>query len=136
MADDVVRVAIAVVEQSGCYLVGTRKTGEVLAGLAEFPGGKCLPAEDASACAVRECREETGVNVSALRRLYACDHTYEHGSLSLEFWLCAPEAEQNVSNPPGNGFQWLPAQTLKSLQFPAANEPVIQLLTADSPSVG
>ncbi len=48
MADDVARVAIAVVEHSGYYLVGTRKPGEVLAGHAEFPGGKCLPGEEAA----------------------------------------------------------------------------------------
>ena len=76
------------------------------------------------------------MKVTALRLLYACHHTYDHGSLSLEFWLCSPDVEQDVSHPADNGFQWLPAQTLKSLHFPAANEPVIQLLTADLPSVG
>jgi 8-oxo-dGTP diphosphatase len=136
MADDVERVAIAVVEQSGCYLVGTRKADEVLAGFAAFPGGKCLPNEEASACAIRECREETGMNVTSLRRLHACRHAYEHGLLELEFWLCRPEVARDVAKPVNNGFQWLPAQALKSLHFPAANAPVIQLLTAASGSVG
>jgi mutator protein MutT len=134
MTDDVKRVAIAVVELSGCYLVGTRKAGEALAGLAEFPGGKCLPGEEASACAIRECREETRVKVTALRRLYACRHSYEHGLLELEFWLCRPDVAHDVGKPVDNGFHWQPAQALKSLQFPAANEPVIRLLAADSRS--
>lgn len=136
MADDVERVAIAVVEQSGCYLVGTRKTGEVLAGLAEFPGGKCLPGEDAPACGVRECYEETGIKVVALRRLFACRHAYGHGLLELEFWLCRPEISQDVAKPANNGFRWLPVQALKSLHFPPANRPVIELLTADTPFLG
>jgi 8-oxo-dGTP diphosphatase len=135
MADDVQRVAIAVVEQSGCYLVGTRKSGDVLAGLAEFPGGKCLPGEDASACGIRECREETGVKVVAVRRLFVCRHAYDHGMLDLEFWLCRPEVAQDVAKPVANGFKWVSAQALKSLHFPAANWPVLELLTAGSPSV-
>jgi 8-oxo-dGTP diphosphatase len=137
MTDDVARVAIAVVEQSGYYLVGTRKADEALAGHAEFPGGKCLPGEEATVCAVRECREETSLAVVAARRLYACRHTYGHGSLDLEFWLCRPEQMIiDLSQPVENGFRWVPAQVLKSLHFPTANEPVIRLLSADTHSVG
>ena len=103
MADVVKRVAVAVVEQGGRYLVGTRKPGEVLAGQAEFPGGKCLPDEDFAACAVRECREETGLDVVTLRLLYTCRHTYAHGTLDLEFWLCRPAATENAEAA-GGGF--------------------------------
>ena len=137
MADDVSRVAIAVVEQSGCYLVGTRKPGDVLAGHAEFPGGKCLSGETAAGCAVRECREETGVTVVAVRCLAACRHTYAHGTIDLEFWLCRPEPIiADLSPPVDNGFRWMPAQALKSLHFPAANEHVIRFLTAEPHSAG
>lgn len=129
MADVVKRVAVAVVEQGGRYLVGTRKPGAVLAGRAEFPGGKCQPDEDFAACAVRECCEETGLGVVALRRLYTCRHTYAHGTLDLEFWLCRPALAENAGAVSG-GFEWVPAQSLKSLHFPAANAPVIGLLAA------
>ena len=129
MADVVKRVAIAVVEQGGRYLVGTRKPGEVLAGRAEFPGGKCQPDEDFAACAVRECREETGLDVVVLRRLYTCRHTYAHATLDLEFWLCRPASPESTGAV-GGGFEWVPAQSLKSLHFPDANGPVIELLSA------
>jgi 8-oxo-dGTP diphosphatase len=136
MADEVQRVAIAVVEQDGQYLVGTRKAGEALAGRAEFPGGKCLPDEDGAACAIRECREETGLDVIAVRRLSACRHVYGYGTLELEFWLCRPKLRGEKPPASGGGFEWLPVQSLKSLNFPDANRPVIGLLTADTESVG
>jgi 8-oxo-dGTP diphosphatase len=135
MADVVKRVAVAVVEQGGRYLVGTRKPGEVLAGRAEFPGGKCVTDEDFAACAVRECREETGLDVTAVRRLYTCRHTYAHCTLDLEFWLCRPAAAENAG-PVGGGFEWVSAQSLKSLHFPDANGPVIGLLSAGLESMG
>jgi 8-oxo-dGTP diphosphatase len=136
MADEVQRVAIAVVEQDGHYLVGTRKAGGALAGRAEFPGGKCLPGEDGAACAIRECREETGLDVIAVRRLFACRHVYGYGTLDLEFWLCRPKLRGENSPAAGGGFEWLPVQSLKSLIFPDANRPVIGLLTAGTESVG
>jgi 8-oxo-dGTP diphosphatase len=135
MADEVQRVAVAVIEQDGRYVVGTRRPGELLAGRAEFPGGKCLPTENGSACAVRECREETGLDVTALRLLYACRHPYAHGTLDLEFWLCRP-ASPETSRTVGGGFQWLPLQALKSLHFPEANRPVLSLLAAGTESIG
>ena len=140
MDPEVQHVAIAVVELGGLYLVGTRKPGEPLAGRAEFPGGKCLPGEEGSACAVRECREETGLDVTAVSRLYACRHAYPHATLELEFWLCrpTPAGPRDVPVPlaPRGGFEWLPVQTLKSLPFPEANQPVLALLAAGPEFVG
>lgn len=129
------RVAIAVVEDAGRYLVGTRKAPTSLAGQAEFPGGKCLPGEESAACAVRECREETGLVVTAIRCLYACRHAYPHGTLDLEFWLCRPETSA-FEPPTAGGFEWLPAQALQSLRFPDANEPVLRLIAVGPLSVG
>lgn len=131
MADSVQRVAIAVVEHGGAYLVGTRGSGDLLAGYAEFPGGKCRPNEESAACAVRECHEETGLAVVAVSRLYFCRHTYPHGTLDLEFWLCRPAT---ASMEVGGGYAWLSAQALKSLQFPEANRPLIDRLAAGNHS--
>jgi 8-oxo-dGTP diphosphatase len=123
------RVAIAVIEHGGCYLVGTRGRDQSLAGRAEFPGGRCQPGEESSACAVRECREETGLAVTAIRKLCDCRHTYTHGALDLEFWLCRPERDENRDHPSG-GFRWVPSEALKSLDFPEANRAVLEILTA------
>jgi 8-oxo-dGTP diphosphatase len=132
MGQTIQRVGIAVVEHDGRYLVGTRRINDVLGGHAEFPGGKCLPNESAAACAVRECLEETGLAVTAMRLMHACRHTYPHGPLDLEFWLCQPDAPKETVA--GSGYEWLTAKALKSLPFPEANRSVIEQIVTRSPS--
>jgi mutator protein MutT len=131
--DSVEHVAIAIVEHEGRYLVGTRGPDQPLPGRAEFPGGRCLPGEGGQACVVRECREETGLAVTAIRLLNQGRHTYPHGTLDLEFWLCRLESGES-ENRPENGFAWVPAEALHSLDFPEANRPVLEILTAGSRS--
>jgi 8-oxo-dGTP diphosphatase len=132
MGHTIQRAGIAVVGRDGRYLVGTRRIDDVLGGHAEFPGGKCLPNENAAACAVRECLEETGLAVTAARLMHSCRHTYPHGTLDLEFWLCRPVARQETLA--GSGYDWLTAEALKSLPFPEANRPVIEQIVTRSPS--
>ena len=48
-----VRIAIAVIEQDGHFLIGKRPCGEPLAGLWEFPGGKIEPGETPQAAAAQ-----------------------------------------------------------------------------------
>jgi 8-oxo-dGTP diphosphatase len=126
-------VAIAVVEHEGRYLVGTRRSDQPLAGRAEFPGGRCQPGEAGSACAVRECREETGFAVTAVRKLCEVRHAYAHGTLDLEFWLCRPIEGESPDDAAGR-FRWVPAQSLKSLDFPEANRAVLEILAAGTES--
>ncbi len=116
------RVGIAIVEHEGRFLVGVRGSDQVLAGHAEFPGGKCEDGEAASDSAARECYEETGIEVSADRLLDKTEHEYEHGRIALEFWLCHPVD----SAFPENGFRWVRCEELATLGFPAANQRVVQ----------
>lgn len=120
-------IGIAVVEHEGRYLVGIRGEGSVLAGLAEFPGGKCEAGESPAECAVRECLEETGLAVKAVERLHACEHEYDHGPVALEFWLCRlcdAASADDVRSP----FRWVPRRELGELRFPAANGVVVGML--------
>ena len=122
------RIGIAVVELGGCYLVGIRGPDVPLAGYAEFPGGKCLECESPEACAVRECREESGLLVTVDRLLLRREHTYPHATVDLHFVLCHPTDAASVSDEHG-GFRWVPCEQLASLKFPEANEPLIEMLT-------
>ena len=122
---DAVQIGIAVVEFEGCYLVGYRGSGQVLAGKAEFPGGKCESGESPEACAVRECQEETGLVVSAEQQLQQVVFEYDHGTVALHFWLCHPVEPECE---PGGEFRWIAAEKLRDLPFPEGNSSVLELL--------
>lgn len=81
-------IAVAVVRHGGDYLVGRRPEGVPLAGYWEFPGGKVEPRETAEAAAVRECREETGLDVQVVGEFPPVDFAYSHGTLRLRFFSC------------------------------------------------
>ncbi|MFG0295036.1 MAG: (deoxy)nucleoside triphosphate pyrophosphohydrolase [Maioricimonas sp. JB045] len=120
------RVGIAVVEREGTFLVGIRPEGRPLAGMAEFPGGKCDPGEPPAACAIRECLEETGLRVEIREPLQEQVHEYSHDLVHLHFFLCTPVAGEPVE---ANGsFRWCVLQELGELEFPEANGPVVQQL--------
>src|SRR5690349_3755448 len=127
-------IAIAVVERDGCFLVGRRPAGVPLAGLWEFPGGKIESDESPEAAAVRECKEEAGIDVEALIRYPTNVHDYKHGRVELFFIACRPLASGAPETT--NGFRWVPREELRKLQFPEGNRAVLQILTAAKNALG
>lgn len=125
------QIGIAIVRHGGDVLVGVRGPDQVLAGCAEFPGGKCEPGESPQDCAVRECREESGLAVFAARELQQVRFSYPHGDVMLHFWLCRP-ADQSQICANHQGFRWVPTGELAALNFPEANRGVIELLTTET----
>jgi len=119
------QIAIAVVEHHGMYLIGQRPAGVPLAGLWEFPGGKVQSDETPEEAAVRECREETGLDVNVVGRYPNVEHQYEHGHVSLAFFACRLANADQRPIPP---FQWVAAARLGDFQFPAANAALIDSL--------
>jgi 8-oxo-dGTP diphosphatase len=129
------RIGIAIVEHNRHYLVGIRGPDVPLAGYAEFPGGKCLADETAVNCAVRECREESGLNVIAVRLLDQREFDYPHGRVDLSFILCQPANLLDVRDHHLQ-FRWVSVGDLPSLKFPEANEAVVNLLIKLAQSEG
>jgi 8-oxo-dGTP diphosphatase len=119
------RIAIAIVEHRGRYLIGRRPEGVPLAGYWEFPGGKVQAGETAEQAAARECLEETGLEVAVGERYPAVVHQYAHGKVALEFFACRPlEPEQAPRSP----FRWVLAADLGKYQFPEANGGLVAYL--------
>lgn len=120
-------VGVAVVIHDNCVLVGTRDAGSPLAGYAEFPGGKCDSGESPEACAVRECREETGLAVGGLERIDETEFEYPHGTVRVTFLRCGVALE-SVGKSPGGSFRWVPIAEAVTRKFPEANAKVVAWL--------
>lgn len=125
----VTKVAIAVVESAANVLVGVRPSGVPLAGMHEFPGGKCDVDETPRSCAVRECREETGLIVVPREHLLTTTHEYDHGAVELHFWRCALSPDLPDCSVVAEPFQWINIGRLSQLNFPAANQEVLGILS-------
>jgi 8-oxo-dGTP diphosphatase len=123
-----IKVSIAIVESVGHVLVGTRPADGPLAGKAEFPGGKCQSDETPRSCAVRECREETGLIVVPREHLVTTTHEYDHETVELNFWRCALTPDLPDRAAPQEPFRWVSLQDLSELDFPEANEEILAIL--------
>lgn len=121
-------IAIAVVEHEDRFLIGQRPTGVALTNYWEFPGGKVHVGEEAPACAARECREESGIQVDVVRLLTQCDYEYDHGRLHLQFFHCRP---LDPSQQPRLPFRWVERKELNRHTFPPANAELLRLLAHD-----
>lgn len=119
-------VTAAVVEQSGAYLVTRRLRGTHLEGLWEFPGGKCEDGETYEACLLRELREELGCDATVGAKLLEVAHEYPERTVELHFFRC----ELNGQPQPllGQEIRWVARTELRALDFPPADEELIQML--------
>ena len=121
-----VLVALAVVRDSaGRLLIARRKADAVLGGFWELPGGKIEQGETAAQFALREAREELGVEVQPLGDLPTITHRYDHATVTLHPVLCRwlagqPEPRQV------DAVRWVSRDELDEIVFPPANAALIQ----------
>jgi len=126
VADRRIVVTAAVIERSGAYLVTRRLRGTHLEGLWEFPGGKCEDGETYEACLLRELREELGCDAIVGAKLLEVAHEYPERTVELHFFRC----ELNTQPQPllGQEIRWVAGTELRALDFPPADEELIQML--------
>lgn len=117
-------VALAIVCHNGRVLVCRRKRDRFLGGFWEFPGGKREPLESYARCAEREAREETNLEVRALRELAPVRFDYEQRRVVLQPYLCSVvsgEAEPLDCDE----VRWVSPDELLSLDMPEANVAIV-----------
>jgi mutator protein MutT len=119
-------VSAAVVERDGAYLVTRRLRGTHLEGFWEFPGGKCQPGETVEECLVREIREELGCETTVGAKLLSVAHDYSDRTVHLHFFQC--DLLGDPRSLLGQEIMWVPRAGLQSLNFPPADDELIQLL--------
>lgn len=117
-------IAIAIVENDGLILAGPRPIDKPLGGLWEFPGGKVEGTESVEEAAIRECREETGLDVMSESIVLINEHTYDHAIVRLHFVQCSVNGSLEATSP----FQWLDRGRLAEFDFPDGNKEILEWL--------
>lgn len=125
-----VHVAVAVVLRGEQVLIARRPDHAHQGGLLEFPGGKVEPGETVQAALVREIDEETGLAVpeESLHPVIAIRHDYGDKRVLLDVWSTAEVTGEPVGRE-GQPVGWMPMESLRDEDFPAANRPIIRALT-------
>ncbi len=93
----------------------------------EFPGGKIEIDEDEISALKREIKEELDIEISVGEKLTTVNHTYKDFSISMHCYLCEPnnigiKLKEHIS------LQWLEKGKLESLDWAAADIPILKLI--------
>ena len=114
-------------DAAGRVLVAQRPPGKHLAGLWEFPGGKCEVGEAPVDALARELREELGVVVESARPLIAIPHRYPDQDILLDVWRVSGWSG-SLHPHEGQAFAWVDLAALDQIPMPPADRPAIAAL--------
>jgi len=121
--------ALALVDVDGRVLIARRPAGKAMAGLWEFPGGKVGEGETPEAAAIREAREELGVETrqSCLAPLTFASHAYADFHLLMPLFVCRtwdgrPRGAENQE------LAWVRPPRLADYPMPPADIPLVPVI--------
>ncbi|MDR2012628.1 MAG: Nudix family hydrolase [Rhodanobacter sp.] len=114
-------------DTQGRVLLAQRPPGRHLAGLWEFPGGKCEDEEIPVDALARELREEIGVIVESARPLIAIPHRYPEKDILLDVWHVSAYSGILLSRE-SQRLAWVEQDALDDVDMPAADRPAITAL--------
>jgi 8-oxo-dGTP diphosphatase len=120
-------VAGVIRDARGRILLARRTEGRDLAGLWEFPGGKCEPGETPEQALTRELHEELGIDVRVGAALIRVPQQYPDKALVLdvrevEAWHGPARGRE------GQALAWVPVDKLTRYDMPPADRPVVAAL--------
>ena len=130
-ANDVVshiRVAVAIIEQQGRYLITQRRSTDVLAGLWEFPSGKVETGETDEAALRRELRERAGVAVNVGDVIAHRTHCSDGCVVDLVLYRAIIPLTKQPRPFRVAELRWVAPQELENYAFPPADQATTNLL--------
>lgn len=126
MSKPVVNVAIAILFNQSKVLVGWREAKQHQGNKYEFPGGKVEQDESPEQACTREIFEEVGITIQKWHKFDEIKHEYDdiHVHLYLFHAFVTEQQLVEIKHP----WAWYERSVLKSLNFPKANDAIIDRL--------
>ncbi len=123
-------IAAAFVWKGERVLIARRPAEGLLGGLWEFPGGKREGTESLQAAAVREVREETGLEVRIVAPGPVVKQAYSHFKITLHLFHAVVERGRARSLG-SQEVRWVDLDEIDRFAFPRANRRVLDVLLAE-----
>jgi 8-oxo-dGTP diphosphatase len=120
-------VTAAVIERDGHFFMTRRLKGTHLAGMWEFPGGKCGAEETLIGSLERELLEELGAHSVIGDEIFTVEHAYPERTVRLHFLTATLLDEPQPLL--GQEMRWVSRDELRNLQLPDADRGLVELLT-------
>lgn len=125
-----INVVGAVIVRDGLVLCARRGSGGSLPGMWEFPGGKIEPDETARQALEREIDEELRCVVEVGEEVTTTSHEYDFGVVTLTTFYCRL-VEGTPMLTEHDSINWLPPDTLDTLQWAPADRPAVKQIRVD-----
>ena len=98
----------------------------------EFPGGKVEPNESSEAALKREILEELSVSIETLEYLLTVKHQYPDFHITMHCFICPFDKPPAIQLTEHIDQKWLTKSELTSLDWAAADIPIVDKLICDS----
>lgn len=122
-----IAVAVGVITQNDLFFVCRRQAHQHQGNKWEFPGGKLEANEPAPNALKRELHEEIGIVVITHRHLLDIVFDYPDKKVSLHVFM-VDDFTGEAFGAEGQDSQWVTFEELRSLEFPDANQAIIEKL--------
>src|SRR5665811_1582207 len=96
----------------------------------EFPGGKVEKGESNEQALEREILEELKLNIEVERCFLTVEHEYPDFKILMHSYLCKSNGSQALQLTEHIDFKWLSVPNLDSLDWAAADIPIVEKLQA------
>jgi 8-oxo-dGTP diphosphatase len=113
--------------EQGEILIAQRTSKQSHAGYWEFPGGKVEAGETLEIALVRELHEEVNIKPLTISHLQTIEYDYGNRPVQLNFFR-VEKFSGTVHGAEQQEIKWIKSSELSDYQFPAANQPIIELL--------
>ena len=110
----------------GRILACRRPPEDVWGGWWEFPGGKVDSGEQPADALAREIMEELGIEVAPRSVVASIAHDYADRHVALDIWDCGVVDPRNISPTEHDEIRWLDRDSLGSVKWLPADEPLIR----------